>query len=89
MHRAGAHAYGYNRNSIGICMIGTDRFTHAQWVALATTIKTLTHVYHGVAVVGHRDLPRVAKRCPGFDVADWKAAGFCPNRDQILTQEAV
>lgn len=84
IHRAGAHARGYNQNSIGICMIGTDQFTHAQWVTLATMIKTLTHVYNGIDIVGHRDLPNVAKTCPGFDVGDWRAAGFAPTRDLIL-----
>lgn len=27
----GAHVYGYNAASLGICMVGCDKFTHAQW----------------------------------------------------------
>lgn len=30
----GAHAHGYNAASLGICMIGCDKFTRAQWGAL-------------------------------------------------------
>lgn len=30
----GAHVQGSNAKSIGICMIGTDKFTRAQWMAL-------------------------------------------------------
>lgn len=84
IHQAGAHAKGHNANSIGICLIGTDQFAHAQWDALAATVQTLTHVYSGVSIVGHRDLPNVAKTCPGFDVADWIASGFMPPNDHIL-----
>lgn len=31
----GAHAQGYNQTSIGICMVGTDQFSPAQWTSLA------------------------------------------------------
>lgn len=31
----GAHALGFNRRSIGICLIGTDAFTAEQWDSLA------------------------------------------------------
>ena len=30
----GAHAKGYNQKSIGICLVGTDRFSPAQWANL-------------------------------------------------------
>lgn len=30
----GAHVQGYNATSIGVCMLGTDKFTRAQWDAL-------------------------------------------------------
>ncbi len=30
----GAHAQGYNAASLGICMVGCDKFTRAQWDAL-------------------------------------------------------
>lgn len=34
-------------------------------------------VAHG-GVCGHRELPDVAKTCPGFSVADWLAGGLAP-----------
>ena len=34
MDEIGAHAQGYNSNSLGICMVGCDKFTRAQWGAL-------------------------------------------------------
>ncbi|MBF0368494.1 MAG: N-acetylmuramoyl-L-alanine amidase [Magnetococcales bacterium] len=69
--RSGAHARGFNRDSIGICLIGTDRFTEAQWQKLDGLIQKLKADYPGAVVLGHRDLPRVAKICPGFDVDIW------------------
>ncbi|HJW81967.1 MAG TPA: N-acetylmuramoyl-L-alanine amidase [Acidiferrobacterales bacterium] len=30
----GAHVAGHNESSIGICLIGTDKFTFAQWASL-------------------------------------------------------
>ena len=30
----GAHAHGYNAASLGVCMVGCDKFTRAQWDAL-------------------------------------------------------
>lgn len=76
----GAHAKGFNADSIGICMVGgtnaTDRskgeanFTIDQYTALVDVIRILRQRY-GIAkkdIVGHRDLPGVAKSCPCFDV---------------------
>jgi N-acetyl-anhydromuramyl-L-alanine amidase AmpD len=52
----GAHVYGYNRTSIGICMIGTERFTIEQWRSLARVIELLRLKYQAARVCGHRDL---------------------------------
>ena len=37
----GAHVRGRNDNSIGICMVGTDRFTMAQWTSLRQTVTSI------------------------------------------------
>lgn len=63
----GAHALGYNARSLGLCLIGTDRYTYAQWGALADQVEHLCrrfdiplqlatpgNGYRGVC--GHRDL---------------------------------
>lgn len=83
----GAHAVGHNHDSLGICMIGTDRFTPAQWAALSNLVNDLL-VEHGgkqTIVCGHRDLPAVHKDCPGFDVGTWRAAGMVAEAGHVLT----
>ncbi len=42
LDETGAHAKGYNERSIGICMIGTDRYTQAQWTQLAGLCTSLS-----------------------------------------------
>lgn len=73
---AGAHAKGHNAHSIGICLIGgvnkkqkpEDNFTDAQWNSLEALYRMLDHEYPGARHLGHRDLPKVNKACPSFDV---------------------
>jgi hypothetical protein len=90
----GAHVEGWNTPSLGICLVGTDRFTDLQWTQLAATVTGLAkrlnipleppalHVIDGKRYVrtpgicGHREIPGVAKDCPGFDVSDWLAGGM-------------
>lgn len=59
----GAHTTGHNARSLGICMVGTDRFSAAQWVSLRELIQALIHPvgryparYPSARIVGHRDL---------------------------------
>lgn len=111
----GAHARGYNARSIGICLLGTSRYTREQWASLAGLCGSLSQrlgrelvsdVDHRVPaaalerkrlrVLGHRDLsvdrdqdgaiqPREwSKTCPGFDAAQWFAAGMTPAPEQVL-----
>lgn len=75
----GAHAQGYNAQSIGICMVGgidpngkpSDNFTVEQKESLRGLLMKLSHVYKMASIVGHRDLPGVKKDCPCFDVRAW------------------
>jgi N-acetyl-anhydromuramyl-L-alanine amidase AmpD len=75
----GAHVEGFNRNSIGICMVGgvdnqmnpKDNFTPAQYVALEELLRSLRREYVGASIRGHRDFPNVAKACPSFDCIAW------------------
>ncbi|MDD2721649.1 MAG: N-acetylmuramoyl-L-alanine amidase [Gallionella sp.] len=80
----GAHAQGYNATSIGICLIGKDLFTQAQWDALREQVKTLQARHPGAQVVGHRDLPGVSKTCPNFDVSTWFVNDMQPTPDRIF-----
>ena len=76
----GAHARGFNHISVGICLIGgvesdvktpESNYTHAQWDALEALVRDLLVMYPDAEVIGHRDLPKVNKACPSFDVPDW------------------
>ena len=74
----GAHAYGHNQESIGICLIGTDQFTRAQWLAVSELLHLLVKACPAADVLGHRDLPGVKKTCPGFNVSTWFYSGMGP-----------
>jgi hypothetical protein len=41
----GAHAMGWNAESLGICLLGTDRYTAFQWEALAANVRALARHY--------------------------------------------
>jgi N-acetylmuramoyl-L-alanine amidase len=75
IEQVGAHAEGYNAHSVGVCLIGTDKFTVPQWSALKTLVDELQAEYNILKVVGHRDIPEVHKECPGFSVMAWKENG--------------
>jgi len=66
----GAHAKGHNAVSIGICLIGTDKFTPAQWQTLRDYVLCLRHRFPAIAIIGHNYVNH-HKICPGFSVQDW------------------
>lgn len=84
----GAHVLGHNVNSIGVCLVGTDRFTRAQWATLAELVRGLQKRYPNARVMGHRDYPNVHKTCPGFDVRAWMDGGMAAPADHVLETEA-
>ena len=89
----GAHVAGQNSSSIGICMIGTDRFGVEQWRTLRTVCTLLASRYPKATFMGHRDFSpdldgdgviepwEWFKICPGFDVAAWRLSGMDPRWD--------
>ncbi len=92
----GAHAFGFNTHSLGICLVGTDRFSDAQWATLAELVRQLCQQYHipmqfadpkdprGLrGVIGHGQLPDVMKACPGFDVRKWLSQGLTPDSSNV------
>lgn len=92
----GAHAKGHNVESLGICMIGTDRYSRAQWETLAEVCRMLPKFFPDIRILGHRDLSPDAdgdgtvepaewlKTCPGFDVGAWLAGGMVPPVEHLL-----
>lgn len=65
--KQGAHARGYN-NYIGICLIGTTAFTHAQFTSLDILLKAMKANYNidSKDILGHYMVS--SKTCPNFDV---------------------
>ena len=83
IERAGAHARGFNKSSIGICLVGgmdkrtgkaANDYTDAQSTALEILIHGLTAKYEiaptTIFVCGHNDLT-TSKTCPNFNVVQW------------------
>ena len=74
----GAHTYGYNKNSIGICMVGgvdennnpEANFTAKQWITLERLVRALKAEFPYATVHGHNEF--AAKACPSFDVQEWQ-----------------
>ena len=64
----GAHCYGQNEHSIGICLTGLENFTLAQYRTLLNLIDTLKHRYNleNGDVYGHYHFSK--KSCPNFIV---------------------
>jgi N-acetylmuramoyl-L-alanine amidase len=65
----GAHASGHNKDSLGICLIGTSKFTVDQFAILDNLLRKLKIKYKGVKIIGHNEIS--SKQCPGFNVQWW------------------
>lgn len=64
----GAHARGYNKESIGTCLIGKNGdFTEAQFAALRRLDASLHKQFSGLNTMEHHKL-NAGKTCPTFDV---------------------
>ena len=75
--------YQHNRNAIATCVIGTDKFTPAQWLSLKQHVIALKNRFPNLKIIGHRDISpdtnhngkvdphEWIKLCPGFDVQNW------------------
>jgi len=81
LEQSGAHARGFNKASIGICMVGgmdkrtgkaVNDYTDKQWQTLRIVVAGLVHQFPDSEVLGHNDVTN-AKTCPNFDVKKWWA----------------
>ena len=66
IHEKGAHCYGQNRNSIGICLSGRHDFQDIQLTTLQELILRLWHDYGRLSIHGHCEF-NSNKSCPNFD----------------------
>jgi len=67
----GAHVYGHNEVSLGVCLLGRTQFTDAQFESLENVLRDWTTQYPNAEVVGHRDFTYTEKTCPNFDAKKW------------------
>lgn len=84
-NEVGAHAKGYNANSIGVCYVGglasdgktpKDTRTAAQKSALKKLLHTLKQRYPNARIVGHRDLSPDLNHDGKIEPNEWVKA--CP-----------
>ena len=67
----GAHVKGKNDVSLGVCLIGRNNFTDAQFVSLQKTLKLWKFKYPKAKIIGHNNISDTHKTCPNFDVISW------------------
>tara|TARA_R110002020_G_scaffold17516_10_gene61455 strand:- start:30 stop:434 length:405 start_codon:yes stop_codon:yes gene_type:complete len=76
IEKVGAHCFGHNKRSIGICYIGgcdengkpKDTRTEKQKRALRSIVGILKQDYPKATVHGHNELCNGKKACPSFEV---------------------
>jgi len=67
----GAHVKGKNGISLGVCLIGRDKFTKKQFLSLEKVLKKWRQLYPLAKIVGHCDTGDTHKTCPNFDAIAW------------------
>lgn len=74
LNQAGAHCEGENNNSIGVCLVGKDKYTRRQWRALESTLDSLFITYNNIphyALYCHSQFPSAQKQgktCPNIEI---------------------
>lgn len=71
----GAHVRGENTVSVGVCLVGREHFTDAQFDSLELVLRFWREDFPQATICGHRDFPSTDKTCPNFDVR-----AFCVSR---------
>ena len=67
----GAHVYGFNEESLGVCLIGKSHFNSKQLDAIFNLLCVWKKRYKFAEVIGHTNFPNTQKTCPNFDVVAW------------------
>lgn len=67
----GAHVKGYNKNSLGVCLIGSKNFTNEQFLSLEKILRDWKSKYPSSIILGHCDFSYTQKTCPNFNVIEW------------------
>tara|TARA_Y100000022_G_C13012213_1_gene267257 strand:+ start:43 stop:471 length:429 start_codon:yes stop_codon:yes gene_type:complete len=67
----GAHVYGKNNESLGICLIGRNKFKETQFKSLFKELKSWKAKYPKSKIIGHCDVINTKKTCPNFNLNLW------------------
>jgi len=67
----GAHVKGKNTISLGVCLIGRNKFTTRQFISLEKVLRKWKSLYPKAKIIGHRDAGNTNKTCPNFNVKAW------------------
>lgn len=71
-NEVGAHAMGYNASSIGVCMIGSGKFSRNQFETLFHFCRLWQNIVPGISILGHYEVDKAGKTCPNFDVGKFR-----------------
>lgn len=67
----GAHVYGKNNQSLGVCLIGRNNFSYIQFNSLKKILLDWKQKYPKALIQGHKDVIKTNKTCPNFNVKEW------------------
>ena len=67
LDETGAHTAGHNKDSIGTCLVGKNKFTPEQFESLRRLHRQLEKLFPNLEVIPHNKL-NTGKTCPNFDV---------------------
>lgn len=67
----GAHVKGINKISLGVCLIGRNIFTEAQFDSLESVLRKWKTIYPNTVILGHHEAIETQKTCPNFNVQIW------------------
>jgi len=67
----GAHTYGLNNQSLGVCLIGQYTFTKKQFYSLEKILIAWKKKYPNAIIKGHSDAINTKKTCPNFNINKW------------------
>lgn len=75
----GAHAQGFNKKSLGICLVGIDQYTSQQWDALSHIVTA--EVARITGRPGPADRHNPLNRSGAIRLAEQKGVSICGHRD--------
>lgn len=69
----GAHVKGFNKNSVGVCLIGqSGEFTDEQMNAALKCVHMLEKQYEAINIFQHSDFDTKKPHCAGIDIGQFK-----------------